>query len=72
LQILEPTGDAEMAHNLAQMAHQARCPLWVMSDTLGQFRSSDDVRYASDSDGIAAPPRSAASGQELTQAFDPR
>jgi len=31
-----------------------------MSDALSRRRSSDDVRYASDSDGIAAPPQSAA------------
>jgi hypothetical protein len=34
----------------------------VMSDALCQRRSPDDVRYASDSDGIVAPPRSAALG----------
>jgi hypothetical protein len=33
-----------------------------MSDALGRHHSSDDVRYASDSDRIAAPPRSVALG----------
>jgi hypothetical protein len=39
----------------------------VMSDALGRHRALDNVRYASDSDRIAAPPRSAASGHNPTR-----
>jgi len=38
----------------------------VMSDALGESRSSADVRYASDTGRIAAPPRSAALGHVQT------
>jgi hypothetical protein len=42
----------------------AECPLRVMSDALGRRRSSEDVRYASNSDRIAAPRWTVAMGQQ--------
>jgi hypothetical protein len=48
---------------IARLQLTRRSLPWVLSDTLGRCRSSDDVRYASNSDGIAAPPRSAALGR---------
>jgi hypothetical protein len=44
--------------------------LSVMSDALGRRRSSDNVRCAAGSDGIGAPPRSAALGHRYCSIRD--
>jgi len=64
--LLASTSRPRCSHSRMKSSSNPPLRLCVMSDALGRRHSSDDVRYASDSDRIAAPRRSAALGHVRT------